>query len=198
MDENKKLFESEKAKLIEFTQSILDSLAEKNPDYATISPKNCLFRQNRDVRFSKNKDPYKTNFGIVINLAGKKSPKASFYIHIAETGSFVGGGMWMPEASLLKKIRQEIDYNWADFKALLSEPKFISVYGDLNQNEKLVRPPKDYAVDNPAIEYLKLKSFTATRPLSDKIIQSDNLASECLKAFSALEPMLDFLNQNVE
>ena len=73
MDENKKRFESEKAKLMAFTLNILDSLAEKNPDYSTILPKDCLFRQNRDVRFSKNKSPYKTNFGIVISLAGKKS-----------------------------------------------------------------------------------------------------------------------------
>ena len=87
--------------------------------------------------------------------------------------SFVAGGIWMPEAADLKAIRQEIDYGFADFTAVIQKPSFKKMFGELDQSEKLKKCPKDYSEDNPALEFLKLKSFTVGTPLSDKMCIRD-------------------------
>lgn len=199
MDENKKWYEAERKKLTEFVTVLLQRLSDANGSFAAISAKECLFRINRDIRFSKDKRPYKNNFGVSLNAEGKKSIKGGYYIHIASDGSsFVGGGIWMPEAVHLKKIRQEIDYNWEEFQAIITEKKFKKIFGQLNEDEKLSRPPKGYEADGPAVEYLKLKSFTALRPLTEKEMASDQLAEICLEAFGAIRPLLDFLNRALD
>ena len=102
----------------------------------------------------------------------------------------------MPETNILKKVRQEIDYNFNDFKKIISNKKFASVYKDLSQGEdmKLSRPPKDYEADNPAIEYIKLKSFIAMAPISDADLADKNLVKKITDAFESLKPLIDFLN----
>ncbi|RYD99706.1 MAG: DUF2461 domain-containing protein [Sphingobacteriales bacterium] len=198
MDSNKKWYEGERKQLIAFVQALLDGLAMDQPEFATINPKDCLFRINRDIRFSKDKSPYKTNFGVYLNPEGKKSPKGGYYIHIADNSSFAGGGIWMPEAEHLKNIRQEIDYNWDEFKGIISDKQFVKTFKDLSAEDKLSRPPKGYDADNPAIDYLKLKSFTVFKPLSNKDLSSDKLVQNCLDTFAAMRPLLDFMNKTFD
>ncbi len=199
MDANKKWYETERKKLISFVQILIDQLAATEPQFLELNPKDCLFRINRDIRFSKNKNPYKTNFGVHLNAGGKKSLKGGYYIHITNDGSaFVGGGIWMPEAEHLKNIRQEIDYNWGEFQNIIQEKHFKKIFKDLNDDEKLVRPPKGYEAENPAIEYLKLKSYTVFRPLSTKEIASNKLADICMETFATMRPLLDFLNRTFD
>lgn len=160
-----------------------------------------MFRINRDVRFSKNKAPYKSNFGAGIARGGKKSIYAGYYIHI-EPGneSFAGGGLWMPAAEQLKKVRQEIDYNCTAFEEIVQAPSFRTVYSELytGEDSKLSRPPKGYDYSNPAITYLKFKSFIALHPLKDAELTGKNLLSTVLQAFGALHPLLTFLNNAIE
>ncbi len=198
MDANKKWYEEERKQLITFTQALLDGLAADQPAFAAINPKDCLFRINRDIRFSKDKSPYKTNFGVYLNPEGKKSPKGGYYMHIADNSSFVGGGIWMPEAEHLKNIRQEIDYNWETFNDIISDKLFVNTFKGLNEDDKLSRPPKGYEAGNPAIDYLKLKSFTALKPLSNQDLSSDKLVKNCLDAFTTLKPLLEFLNKTFD
>lgn len=198
MDNNKKWYEGERKQLIAFVQALLDRLAADQPEFATINPKDCLFRINRDIRFSKDKSPYKTNFGVHLNPEGKKSPKGGYYIHIADNSSFVGGGIWMPEAEHLKNIRQEIDYNWNEFNNIISDKQFVKTFKGLNEEDKLSRPPKGYEADNPAIEHLKLKSFTVFKPLSNKDLSSDKLVQNCLDTFATLRPLLEFMNKTFD
>lgn len=198
MDSNKKWYEEERKQLIAFTQVLIDRLAADQPEFATINPKDCLFRINRDIRFSKDKSPYKTNFGVHLNPEGKKSPKGGYYIHIADNSSFAGGGIWMPEAEHLKHIRQEIDYNWEEFRGIVSDKQFVKTFKHLNVEDKLARPPKGYEADNPAIEYLKLKSFTVFKPLSNKDLSSDKLVQNCLDTFATMRPLLDFMNKTFD
>ncbi len=163
--------------------------------------KKATFRLNRDIRFSNDKTPYKTNMGASINRGGKKSIFAGYYFHLEPGGaSFAGGGLWMPEAAELKKIRQEIDYSFDEFKKIINNKDFKKHYGkfDIEEGMKLVNIPKGYDKDNPAAEYLKHKSFVASKPFSDKELSSRDLKTKTIAAFKALKPLIDFLNRAME
>ena len=163
-----------------------------------IQPKNCVFRINRDVRFSANKEPYKTNFGASFSKGGKKIACAGYYFHLEPGACFIGGGYWMPMAEDLNKIRQEIDYNFDEFKKITSEKKFIHNFSGLDTKEKLVRPPKGYEKDNPALEYLKLKNFIVTASIKDDELLDDQLTRKVIAHFQAMKPLVDFLNRAID
>ncbi len=197
-DKNRSSYENAKADFVQLVQQLIDKTAKKDPTLAALIAKNCIFRINRDVRFSNDKSPYKSNMGASINKAGKKAMfSAGYYFHLEPGNSFVGGGIYMPMAPELKKIRQEIDYNWKDFKKILTDKKFKSIYSDLDRSEgiALQRVPKGYEQENPAAEYLKLKSYIVILPISDKELQSKDLIKKTVAAFEALQPLVYFLNQ---
>lgn len=197
-DANRKSYELAKEDFIQFVQQLIDKTSKKDPTLSSLIAKNCIFRINRDVRFSNDKSPYKSNMGASINKAGKKAIlSAGYYFHLEPGNSFVGGGIYMPMAPELKKIRQEIDYNWNDFKKIISERKFKAIYSDLDRSEDvtLQRVPKGYEPTNPAAEYLKLKSYIVLLPITDKELQSKDLIKKAVAAFEALQPLVYFLNQ---
>lgn len=138
-----------------------------DPTIANLKASQCLFRINRDVRFSKNKDPYKTNMGAFITPGGKNAGMAGYYLHIEPGQFFFGAGSYMPESSALAKIRQEIDYNYTTFKAILEDKNFSLYFKDLDRDFSLQRAPKGFDEDNMAIGYIKLKSFTIIHALDD-------------------------------
>jgi uncharacterized protein (TIGR02453 family) len=200
-DAHKKQYDTAKQDFAALTQKVITQFGKKDPAIALLQPKECLFRINRDVRFSKNKSPYKNNMGASIKAGGKKSLVAGYYIHLEPGGkSFVGGGLYVPEAAIVGKIRQEIDYNYTKFLKIVENKKFVAQYGGLDFSEgmSLVREPKGYEKDNPAIKYLKLKSWIATSPLSDTALQDKNLATQLTKAFEYLQPLISFLNEALE
>jgi hypothetical protein len=200
-DVNRKNYETVKLNFIQLVDQIIQKHGTKDASIATLTAKECIFRINRDVRFSKNKAPYKTNMGASINSGGKKSFTAGYYFHF-EPGdnSFVGGGLYMAEPDKLKKVRQEIDYNWTEFHKILSNKKFKTQYNDLDKSEgmTLIREPKGYEKDNPAIEYIKLKSWIAIAPISDKELTNQSLVKNICNALEALQPMIAFLNRALE
>lgn len=198
--DNRKQYEAVKLNVLSFTEAILKNLAETDSSLLNIDPKSCLFRINRDTRFSNNKDPYKTNMGIWINSGGKHSAKAGYYIHLEPSASFIGGGKYQPEAEELKKIRSEIDYNYKAFFEIIQSEKFINTFVGINNSPKikLSRPPKGYEADNPAIEYLKLKSFTATKDLPNSFVLADDFINNALDIFTILRPLNEFINTAIE
>jgi uncharacterized protein (TIGR02453 family) len=198
-DSNRKKYEAAKADFEQFIQSVIDKHAKKDITIASLKAKECLFRINRDVRFARDKSPYKTNFGASINRGGKKSALAGYYFHCEPGEAFVGGGIWMPQPPELKKLRQEVDYCFDEFKKLLATKKFKSIYGDLYSGEdvKLVKVPVGFEKDNPAGSYLKLKSFIAMKRLSEKELTSNNLVKLTTDAFDALQPLLHFINRTL-
>lgn len=197
MDENRKWYEDEKKSFEAFVGNLIAQIGEFDPAVGDLLPKDCIFRLNRDIRFSKDKSPYKTNFGAAFAEGGKKSNKAAYYIHIQPGACFLGGGMWMPEAQTLKNIRQEIDYNFDHFKSIIKDQNFSRYFKKID-GETLSRPPKGYEESNPAIEYLKHKSFTVGLPISDKQASAKDFAAYCAKAFAAMKPFNDFLNQSLD
>ncbi len=196
-EKNRKIYESAREDFSAFIQTVIDQHSKKDPSIKSLREKDCLFRINRDIRFSKDKSPYKTNFGASINRGGRKAwENAGYYFHFEPGRSFAGGGIWMPETPQLKKVRQEIDYNFDSFKKIIGSKKFKSVYGDLTRNDEYVlsRVPKGYEPDNPAVEYLKLKSFVAMRPVSDSDLSSKILVKKTVESFEALLPLVEFIN----
>jgi uncharacterized protein (TIGR02453 family) len=196
-DANRKKYEEAKLDFGQFIQSVIDQHAKKDAGLKEIKAKDCMFRINRDVRFSKDKSPYKTNFGASINRGGKKSVSAGYYIHCEPGEAFAGGGVWIPMPPELKKIRQEIDYNFDEFKKIVGSKKFKSVYGDLHKGDEisLVKVPQGFEKNNPAAEFLKLKSYLAMRKFSDADLKSKDLAKMVLEAFDALQPLIEFINR---
>lgn len=196
-ENHRKQYEAAKIDFQNFLQLVIDDFGRTDISIAGLSVKDCMFRINRDVRFSKDKSPYKTNFGASIKAGGRKSPLAGYYFHCQPGNSFAGGGLWMPDAVALKKVRQEIDYNWDEFYSILNGKKFQSVLGDIYKGSdvSLSTTPKGYEKDNPAIDYLKLKSFVAELPLGDEELSKASLHDKTVAAFEALMPLLQFFNR---
>ncbi|MGN6195969.1 MAG: DUF2461 domain-containing protein [Ginsengibacter sp.] len=200
-DQNRERYNSAKNNFDEFVALLLEQMMLFDEDLKELSSKNCTFRINRDIRFSKDKTPYKINLSASFNKGGKKSVDAGYYFHLQPGGnSFVGGGLWMPEAIELKKLRQEIDYCFPEFKKIISASSFKKYYSELEKDEKqmLVNIPKGYEKENPAADFLRMKSFIATKNLSDEEVTSVNLVKETTQAFKALMPLIKFINRSFE
>ncbi|QES90608.1 DUF2461 domain-containing protein [Rhizosphaericola mali] len=199
-DANKTDYQDAKEDLILTVSDILRQFQQKDTTLAQVEAQKTLFRINRDVRFSKNKAPYKTNLGASINASGRTGNLAGYYLHIQPGGnSFCGGGLWNPEPEALAKVRQEIDYNLEEFEAIVENKDFKKQFGGLERAEEflLKREPKGYTKDNPAIEFLKFKCFIGSHHLTDKMVQSEALVSEILQSFEAIFPLIQFLNRAI-
>lgn len=197
-DKNRKIYEQAKADYLNFVTILLNEIQGFDTSLMELQPKQCIFRLNRDVRFSKNKDPYKTNFGASFSKGAKKVQSAGYYFHLEPGENFVGGGLWMPMAPDLNKVRQEIDYCYKEFSSILKKPAFKSTYSDMDNSMKLVRPPKGFDIDNPALEYLKLKSFVVTRSIKDTELTDKQLVKNVVKDFKTIAPLVHFLNRAIE
>ncbi len=199
-DANRTKYEASKIDFSNFIQLVIEDLQRFDTTITGLGAKDCLFRMNRDIRFSKDKRPYKENFGASIKRGGKKSVFAGYYFHLEPGQSFIGGGLWMPESADLKKIRQEIDYNWEEFKNIIRAKAFKKVYGDLFRNGEvsLSTMPKGYEKDHPAATYLKLKSLIAETTVEDADLVKSTLHKKTIEAYKALKPLLDFLNRALE
>ena len=198
-DANRDKYEAAKADFEIVVTDIIKGLAKTDPDFAELRAKDCIFRIFRDVRFGKDKTPYKPNFGAAFSKTGRKGSGAGYYLHIEPGGKcFIGGGLWMPEPENLKRIRQEIDYNFKEFSGILNDKKFKKVFSEI-EGEKLKKVPAGYNEDNPAIEYLKMKSFTAGhKGISDDDLVSKTMVKNVVDVFNTMKPFLDFLNRGIE
>ncbi|MCB0659741.1 MAG: DUF2461 domain-containing protein [Saprospiraceae bacterium] len=198
-DANRKWYEKSKADYHKFAQTLLDGAKNINPAFEHHQVKDCVFRINRDIRFSPDKSPYKTNFGVVLQPLGKRLQAAAYYCHIDPSECFAGGGIWHPESALLKKIRNEIDYDYQGLVEILNNKEFKTTFGhlDAEEGQKLQRPPKGFDESHPAIEYLKLKSFTISKEMDPKMLTSPDLSKMVLQYFKAASPLIDYLNKAV-
>src|SRR6266480_3540442 len=196
-DANRAAYETAKIDFENFIQSLLDRHGKNDADLTDLLARKCMFRINRDIRFSKDKSPYKTNFGASMDKGGKKSGLAGYYFHLQPGARFLGGGLGMPQSDALKKVRQEIDYCFDELKKIISNKKFRSVYKEIYTGEgvQLSKVPHGFGKDNPAAEYLKFKSWLVLADISDADLTSKNLLKKTLDAFDALHPFVKFLNR---
>lgn len=197
--DNKPRYDKARAEFEMFIATLYGEIRKFDNSIGMIEPKKTIFRIYRDVRFSKNKDPYKTNFGAHIHPGDKQAVHsiAGYYIHIEPGGkSILAGGAYVPQGPWLKAIRQEIDFNGKDFKKILNAKAF-KTYFEL-EGEKLKRPPQGYDAEHPDIELLKQKSFLAVHHPTDKLVQSEDFVVHCRKVFKALHPFDQFLNRALD
>ena len=194
-DAHRTEYEIAKSNFREFVQELILGLAKFDPAVKHLEAKNCIFRINRDVRFSKDKSPYKNNMGASISPGGKKSFTAGYYFHLQPGASFLAGGMWQPEPVYLHAIRQEIDYNPEEFNKLLKAKAFRDYFGGLSEEDKLKTVPKGYDKTHPQIELLKHKSFIVVHDLKDKEVLGKDFQKHCLTVFKAMHPMDLFLRK---
>lgn len=151
----------------------------------------------RDVRFSKNKTPYKNNFGISLPTTGVKAGGAEYYFQVQPGKSFIAGGYWMPEAAHLKAIRQEIDYNGNELKSIINDTAFVKLFGDFREQEKLKSLPKGYTEDNEHIDLLKLKSFIVWHQLKDKDLTKPGIVNKITEICTGIYPLNVFLRNAI-
>ncbi|PRY86263.1 DUF2461 domain-containing protein [Mongoliibacter ruber] len=194
MDANRDWYQEVRAEFIDDVAELLAGISTWEPALSAFKPKDCVFRQNRDVRFSANKDPYKTNLAAYFSVGGKKSNGPGYYLHIQPGGSFIAGGIWMPPADVLKNIRQEIDYSGEELLNILNEKTFKQHFSSL-EGEQLKTSPRDYDSAHPYIDLLRYKSFIVSTPLEDKDISSGNFKTKTIDAFRVMKPFHDFLHK---
>ncbi|WP_443945857.1 DUF2461 domain-containing protein [Pedobacter sp. AW1-32] len=195
--EHKDTYEESKADILKLVAELIPELAKVDPLIpATLDPKKCLLRIYRDVRFSKNKDPYKNNYGIWFSSKSKGGNEPGYYVHIQPGKSFVAGGYWMPEAEHVKLIRQEIDYNIGDFKEVINQEAFKKNFV-LGRENALKTAPKGYDADDPNIEFLKLKSFEATMKIDDASFLKSTLVDKLISSFRTVQPLVAFLRNAI-
>lgn len=197
-DTNRKQYEQAKQDFLTLTEQLIGGIGVFDPPIALLKAKDCVFRINRDVRFSKDKSPYKNNIAGYFNRNGKKGNGAGYYLHIEPGKSFAAGGMWMPEPKELAAIRQEIDYSFDNWKKIIGNASFKKTFIEGIKGEALVRPPKGYDETNPAIAYLKMKNFVVTKSFTDTEIQSKTFVKDVANTFKVMKPMIDFLNSAID
>jgi uncharacterized protein (TIGR02453 family) len=194
-DVNRKRYEQLRIEFIQLIEKLIAELSKFDSSLATLDAKKTIFRINRDIRFSKNKSPYKTNFGAFICADGKKSGKGGYYLHIEPKQCFIAGGMWQPEAPLLSKIRQEIDYNGAEFTKIVTQKKLKESFGGLDESDMLKNMPKGYDADTKHATYLQHKSYVLIKSLSDTDITSPQLVKQLVADYKLVYPLNTFLNR---
>jgi len=197
--DNKKRYEVFKKDYQQLVADFLDAMKPLDPSLEMLEVKNCTFRINRDIRFSKDKSPYKDHVGIWISSGSKGMNRSGYYIHISRTGSFIAGGLYCPEAEDLKKMRKEIAFFHEDLEEIINNKNFQKEFGDFDRNEKnlLKNPPRGYEKYHPAIEFLKLKSFETSQKFNIEDVLQEDFVAKMTKKLIVLKPLNDFINRAV-
>jgi len=192
-NENKNLYTESQENVISFLEALINEMSGFDEELGKIDAKKSLFRIYRDTRFSKDKIPYKTNFGASLGM-GKGSQKGGYYLHLEPGKSFLAGGIYMPESSILKEVRKEISLYGDDFLKIINNKDFKKYFPELDQDDKLKKVPQGFEKEDPMGEYLKLKSFIVVYNLKDEEVLDNNAAKNLTKIFKAMKPFNDFLN----
>ncbi len=195
-NDNRKRYEQSKEQMLFLTEVLIQEIRKFDPDIPAMSPKDCLFRIFRDVRFSKDKSPYKTNMGSFIAPGGRKSELGGYYLHIEPGTSFAGGGVWCPQPNVLRAIRQEIYDHPDGFKEILYDEDFQEIFPGI-MGETLKTAPKGFDKEFEDIALLRHKSYAFGCELSEAEILSENLIDETVEKFRLLSQMNRFLNDAI-
>lgn len=192
-NENKTTYQEAQQDVIYFVEKLIEEMVVFDEEIGKTDAKKSLFRIYRDTRFSKDKSPYKINFGASLGM-GKGSQKAGYYLHIEPGKSFLAGGIYMPESSVLKEIRKEISAFGEEFLTIVEKDEFRNYFRGLSVEDKLKKVPQGFEKDDKMAEFLKLKHYIVTHPVSDEQLLNENAAKEFAKIYKAMKPLNDFLN----
>ena len=194
MDAHRDQYQEARQTFIEVTARLLEGLSLEEEGLRGLDPKKCIFRINRDIRFSREKSPYKDNFGAALAEGGRQSGNPIYYLHLQPADeSFIAGGLYHPPADTLAKVRQEIDYNSSELKAITTERAFQQYFGQI-QGDTLKRAPKGYAPDHPNIALLKLKDYLVIHTLTDQEVTDGAFLEQALTVLRAMVPFIRYLS----
>ena len=192
-DENRQRYDQARGYFESVIADVIQHFAPVD-DVGTTTAKDCIFRINRDVRFSKDKTPYKSNFGALIGKGGRKTSGRSYYINLEPGGSFIAGGVYAPLPEHLKQIRAAIDTDQGKkLTAIINHRDFKQYFGVM-QGEALKTAPKGYAADHPAIDLLKQKQLMAIHKLDDADVLQDDFTAHIINVCTALKPFERYFN----
>lgn len=200
MHQNKKRYESYKKDYHQLIGDVLREMKPLDPSLDLLEVKNCTFRINKDIRFSKDKSPYKTNMGIWMSTNRNRKNSAGYYVHYEKGNSFIAGGIWCPESEDLRKIRKEIAFFHEDLENVLEDKSFKEEFGaiDVEDGNVLKSAPKGYDSNHHAIEFLKLKSFTVSQKIDDKFFLDKDFSKKIAQKLILIKPLNDFLNRGLD
>ncbi|RXR18992.1 DUF2461 domain-containing protein [Flavobacterium amnicola] len=187
-NENKKRFEKHQSEIKSFFQEINQELSAKDK-----LEKMQMHRIYRDIRFSKDKTPYKNNFSVSYDRA-KPYLRGGYYLHIQPGASFIGGGFWEPNAEDLKRIRKEFELDDTEIRSITSEANFVKHFGTL-QGAELKTAPKDFDKEHQAIDLIRKKQYLVYRRFTDKEVTDSNFKREVLTTFMAMRPFFDYMSE---
>jgi len=197
-DSNKTEYLASKEIFEEFVSELIKGINKFDKKVSLdLKPKDCTFRIYKDVRFSKDKTPYKNNMSASINPGGKKSNIPGYYFHLEPDACFLAGGVYMPMPDVLKAIRQEIDYNPLPLINVLKSASFKKEFNGLDEEDKLKNPPKGFNKDHAHSEILKNRHFIVSQKFEYKVILKKDGLSKTLNSFKAMYPFLDYLRKAI-
>ena len=201
---NREWFDAHKTEYLAAQQQWLQFVERLIKAYNVLLPtdhleaKKCVFRIYRDVRFSKNKLPFKNNFSALIGAEGKQTKGHTWwYIHYSPEGSFLASGAYEPTPAQLAAIRQEIDYNSEKFRAIVNEPELVKYFGQLMGNQ-LKTAPKGYPKDHPDIQYLRYTQLYFSHSIPTAQFNKPDMPQYLVEKSALLLPFIEFLNEATE
>ena len=194
---NKTKYAKAKEEFEQITELLLHEITLFDRSIAGLTPKDCIFRIFRDVRFSKDKSPYKTNFGSFIAPGGRKSMNAGYYLHIEPGSSFIAGGIYMPPSNILNAIRREIYAHYPEYLDIIKEKQFIERFADMG-GDRLKNPPRGFDKDFEGIEHLKFKSYALMYSPDENELTGENGLALIVDSFRIALPFVQFMNEAVE
>lgn len=193
--ENQSDYKEAKSNFESFVQQLINEAIVFDPILKGLEAKNCIFRINRDIRFTNDKSPYKTNFGAFIVRGGKKNGDkyAGYYFHVEPGSSMIAGGAYVPPSPWLNAIREMISDEPQKFLKITGDKNFVKYFGKVD-GERLKTAPKGYPSDHPYIELLKLKSYLALNEVRDEDVLKPDFFEYVINVFRAMKPLNDFLS----
>jgi len=194
---NKTLFNKLRLEFESYIELVIKRVNEFDRDIGALLAKDTIFRIYRDVRFSRDKSPYKTNFGAFISRGGRSGGYAGYYLHIEPGESMLAGGMYMPPPDILKAVRTDIYENIEEFKGIMNGKEFSKYFGEL-WGEKLKSVPRGFPKDFSDGELLKFKHYTVAMNLTDEEVSDKDFMETAVRVFRALMPFNRFLNNAID
>lgn len=194
MNKNRELYYMVRDNFHEFAKKLIIATRKLDKNIWDLNIKDATFRFNKDIRFTKDKSPYKTNLWVIICDEGKHGNEAGYYVDIGPGKSFIGGGMYLPPRATAERVRIYIAKHYKQLEKIISTPAFKKKFGTI-QWEQYKRMPKWFKPDHKAGEFLKMKSRYIGHDISDKIVLQEDFVDYCLSVFKVLKPLNDFLNK---
>jgi uncharacterized protein (TIGR02453 family) len=197
-DANRKRYEAARAEFIHLVDALIASLAHLDPRLLELEPADCVFRINRDTRFSRSPEPYKVHFGAFITDRGRKVDRAGYYFHLQPGGCMIAGGLYMPPAPELRAVRHGILDDAAGLRKIIGKKNFVTAFGKELPGEKLKTAPRDVPKDHPDVDLLRLKSFEIYRNLPDRAVLAPGLIESMAKYSATMHPFITWLNNALD